>query len=197
MVGGAGMADSGQATAPHRSEEGGGPGGRGPGHRFDHRSRDAFTAAVADHHRELARFAFRLCGDRTAAEDIVAEAFARVWVQWRKGRVDVLLPYLMRTVANEAFARHRRRRLALRKEPPAVGPAVQEPFEGQVDDHDQLWSAIGRLAPQQRVVLVLRIVEDLSEEQTAAMLDIPPGTVKSRLSRALATLRAIVEGSHV
>jgi RNA polymerase sigma-70 factor (sigma-E family) len=156
-----------------------------------------FTAAVADHHRELARFAFRLCGDRTAAEDIVAEAFARVWVQWRKGRVDVLLPYLMRTVANEAFARHRRRRLALRKEPPAVGPAVQEPFEGQVDDHDQLWSAIGRLAPQQRVVLVLRIVEDLSEEQTAAMLDIPPGTVKSRLSRALATLRAIVEGSHV
>ena len=202
-------ADSGRATAPHagpghdgRDEQGGLDEQRGQDDlarrrgRVDHRSRDDFTAAVADHHRELAHFAYRLCGDRTTAEDIVAEAFARVWVQWRKGRVDVLLPYLMRTVANEAYARHRRRRLALRKEPPAA-PTVQGPFEDQVDDHDQLWTAIGRLAPQQRVVLVLRIVEDLSEEQTAAMLDIPPGTVKSRLSRALATLRAMVEGSHV
>lgn len=162
----------------------------------DLRSRDAFTAAVTDHHRELARFAYRLCGNRTVAEDIVAEAYARVWAQWRKGRVDVLLPYLMRTVANEAFTRQRRLRLAQRKLPPAP-PAVEDPFEGRVDDHDQLWTAIGHLAPQQRVVLVLRIVEDLSEEQTAAMLGVPPGTVKSRLSRALATLRTIVESSHV
>src|SRR5215475_11077886 len=70
--------------------------------------RDAFSAAVADHHRELARFAYRLCGDRTVAEDIVAEAYARVWPHWRRGRVEVLLPYLMRTVANQAYARHRR-----------------------------------------------------------------------------------------
>jgi RNA polymerase sigma-70 factor (ECF subfamily) len=43
------------------------------------------------------------------------------------------------------------------------------------------------------VVLVLRIYEDLSEEQTASILGIPPGTVKSRLSRALGVLRSIVE----
>jgi RNA polymerase sigma-70 factor (sigma-E family) len=185
----------GQATARHGRAARGGRSGRGDPD--GDRTRDAFTAAVADHHRELARFAFRLCGDRTTAEDIVAEAYARVWVQWRKGRVDVLLPYLMRTVANEAYAGHRRRRLAERKDRVLEPPTVEGPFEDRVDDHDQLWSAIGRLAPQQRVVLVLRIVEDLSEEQTSATLGIPPGTVKSRLSRALATLRTIVEGSHV
>ena len=157
---------------------------------------DGFSAAVADHHRELARFAFRLCGDRTAAEDIVAEAYARVWPHWRRNRVDELLPYLMRTVANEAFARHRRLRLERSRDQPAA--TVNEvPFEDRVDDRDELWSALARLAPRQRVVLVLRIVEDYSEEQTAAMLGIPPGTVKSRLSRALAALRAIVEGDDV
>jgi RNA polymerase sigma-70 factor (sigma-E family) len=157
---------------------------------------DAFSDAVTDHHRELARFAFRLCGDRTLAEDIVAEAYARVWPHWRRGRVDALLPYLMRTVANEAYARHRRRRLERSKEP-TYTPIVEGPFEDRVDERDELWSALGRLAPQQRVVLVLRIVEDLSVEQTASMLGIPPGTVKSRLSRALGVLRSIVEGSRV
>jgi RNA polymerase sigma factor (sigma-70 family) len=66
-------------------------------------------------------------------------------------------------------------------------------FEAQVADRDALWAALARLSPQQRVVVVLRIVEDLSEEQTAAMLGIPIGTVKSRLSRALAALRSTLE----
>jgi RNA polymerase sigma-70 factor (sigma-E family) len=162
--------------------------------------RDAFTDAVAHHHRELARFAYRLCGDRTVAEDVVAEAYARVWPHWRRGRVEVLLPYLMRTVANEAYARHRRRKLELAIVPPPPPPsavAAAGSFEDRIEDHDELWSALDHLPPQQRVVVVLRIVEDLSEEETAAMLDIPRGTVKSRLSRGLDALRASVEGSHV
>lgn len=155
---------------------------------------DAFSDAVAGHHQELARFAFRLCGDRVLAEDIVAEAYARVWPHWQRGRVAELLPYLMRSVANEAFSRHRRRRLERSKELSAP-TFVVDPFEAQVDDHDELWAALDRLPPQQRVVLVLRIYEDLSEEQTASLLGIPPGTVKSRLSRALGVLRSIVENN--
>jgi RNA polymerase sigma-70 factor (sigma-E family) len=157
---------------------------------------DAFTDAVADHHGELARFAFRLCGDPVLAEDIVAEAYARVWPHWRRGRVEAPLPYLMRTVANEAYARHRRRRLERTTEPLAA-PAVEATFEARVDEHDELWAALDRLPHQQRVVLVLRVVEDLSEEETAAMLGVPRGTVKSRLSRGLDALRVLVEGSHV
>jgi len=73
---------------------------------------------------------------------------------------------------------------------------VVERFEDRVDVRDQLWSALARLPRQQRVVLVLRVVEDLSEDATAAILGIPSGTVKSRLSRALDALRSTMEGSR-
>jgi RNA polymerase sigma-70 factor, ECF subfamily len=153
---------------------------------------DAFSAAIADHHRELARFAFRLCGNAAQAEDAVAEAYARVWPQWRRGRVDTLVPYLMRTIAHEVYAQHRRWLVRRRKEgPPRPEPDVT--FEGQVDDRDALWTALNRLPAQQRVVVVLRVVEDLPEEETATMLGVPTGTVKSRLSRALAVLRTTLE----
>jgi len=162
-------------------------------------SGDEFSRAVADHHRELARFAFRLCGDRTQAEDIVAEAYARVWPYWRRGRVDSLVRYLMRTVAHLAFAGHRRRRLENRIGPPPallIEDRVEAPFEDRVGAHDELSTALARLPRQQRVVLVLRVVEDLSEDATAAILGIPSGTVKSRLSRALDALRSTMEGSR-
>jgi len=154
---------------------------------------DAFTRAVASHRQALARFAFTLCGDAVHAEDVVAEAYARVWPRWRRGRVDDLLPYLRRTVANEVYGRHRRRLLERREAARPPDRRSDGHFEAQVDDRDALWAALARLSPQQRVVVVLRIVEDLSEEQTATMLDIPVGTVKSRLSRALAVLRATLE----
>jgi RNA polymerase sigma-70 factor (sigma-E family) len=154
---------------------------------------DAFSVAVADHHRELARFAFRLCGDPFLAEDVVAEAYARVWPRWRRGGIDNLVAYLMRTVAHEVYKGHRRRVRERDKEPPPEREAA-EPFESHVDERDALWAALGRLPLQQRVVVVLRVVEDMSEEQTATMLGIPTGTVKSRLSRALVVLRSILEG---
>jgi RNA polymerase sigma-70 factor (sigma-E family) len=155
--------------------------------------RDAFTRAVASHRQALARFAFMLCGDAGQAEDVVAEAYARVWPQWRRGRVDDLLPYLRRTVANEVYQRHRRRVLERREAARPPDRRADDRFEVSVDDREVLWAALARLSRQQRVVVVLRIVEDLSEEQTAAMLGIPVGTVKSRLSRALAVLRATLE----
>jgi RNA polymerase sigma-70 factor (sigma-E family) len=155
---------------------------------------DMFTQAVTDHHQALARFAYALCGDPTQAEDAVAEAYARVWPRWRRGRIDNLFGYLRRSVANEIYGKHRRRRLERREAERPPGPAVDYgQFERQVDDRDSLWSALTHLSPQLRVVVVLRIVEDLSEEQTATMLGIPVGTVKSRLSRALAVLREVVE----
>ncbi len=154
---------------------------------------DAFTRAVACDRQALARFAFMLCGDAGHAEDVVAEAYARVWPRWRRGRVDDLFPYLRRTVANEVYQRHRRRLLERREAARPPDRRADGRFEAQVDDRDTLWAALARLSPQQRVVVVLRIVEDLSEHQTATLLGIPVGTVKSRLSRALAVLRATLE----
>jgi DNA-directed RNA polymerase specialized sigma24 family protein len=45
---------------------------------------DAFSAAIAEHHQRLAGFAYLLCGNRTQAEDLVAEAYARVWPKYRR-----------------------------------------------------------------------------------------------------------------
>jgi RNA polymerase sigma-70 factor (sigma-E family) len=157
---------------------------------------DDFADAVAEHHDSLARLAYALCGNVAQAEDAVAEAYAKVWPRWRRGRVDNLFGYLRRTVVNEVYGKHRRRKLERREaeRPPERLPDGQ--FEAQVDNRDILWDGLARLSPLLRVVVVLRIVEDLSEEQTALMLDIPTGTVKSRLSRGLAILRATIGNDH-
>ena len=153
----------------------------------------AFSDAVVIHHAELARFAYRLCGDAGRAEDAVAEAYARVWPRWRRGQVDDLYPYLRKAVVHQVYG-HRRRWLLERREAERRTVERGEPaFERQVDDHAQLWTALGRLSPQHRAVVVLRLVEDLSEEEVAHLLGIAPGTVKSRLSRALDHLRRLVE----
>jgi RNA polymerase sigma factor (sigma-70 family) len=71
-------------------------------------------------------------------------------------------------------------------------PPVDGQFESRVADRAALWEALATLPYDQRVVVVLRVVEDLSEQQVADMVGIPVGTVKSRLSRGLATLRTAV-----
>ena len=158
--------------------------------------RDAFAEAVALHHQSLARFAYALCGDASQAEDVVAEAYARVWRRWRRGRVENLYGYLRRTVANEIYGRHRRRLLERREAEKAPEPGPDGRFEDRVDDRDTLWAALAQLSPRYRVVVVLRIVEDLSEEETAAMLGVPTGTVKSRLSRGLGLLRDAIDAAE-
>ena len=155
----------------------------------------AFADVVDRHARDLARFAYMICGDRSQAEEVVAEAFARTWPQWRRGRVDALLPYLRRSIVHEIHGRGRRRKLEKREQELRRAPAARADgrFETGISDRYALWPLVARLPVQQRAVIVLRIVEDLSEEQAAAMLGVPAGTVKSRLSRALTNLRSMVE----
>lgn len=153
----------------------------------------AFADAVEHHTRDLARFAYLICGDRAQAEDAVAEAFTRTWPRWRRGRVDALLPYLRRAIVHEIYGRSRRRRLERREEQLYRPAGPDGRFEHQIDQRHALWPLVRQLPAQQRVVVVLRIAEDLSEEQTAELLGVPVGTVKSRLSRALSNLRSMME----
>jgi RNA polymerase sigma-70 factor (sigma-E family) len=161
------------------------------------RAETEFSDAVVQHHAQLARFAYRLCGDAGRAEDAVAEAYARVWPRWRRGQVTDLYPYLRQAVVHQVYGHRRRwlleRREAERRRPDQEGPA----FERQIDDRAQLWAALDRLSPPHRAVVVLRLVEDLSEDEVAQLLRIAPGTVKSRLSRGLDHLRRLVEVDDV
>lgn len=152
---------------------------------------DAFERVVAEHHRRLAALAYALCGDRALAEDLVAEAYARVWPKWRDRQVDDLGPYLRRALVNLAHGRRRRRALERRElERRRVDWREGQHFETGVEERDRLWAALMRLPVDQRATIVLRHLEDLSEEDTAAVLGVRRGTVKSRLNRGLAALRA-------
>jgi RNA polymerase sigma-70 factor (sigma-E family) len=153
----------------------------------------AFADVVDQHGRDLARFAYLICGNQAQAEDAVAEAFTKAWPRWRRGKIDALLPYVKRSIVHEIYGRSRRRKLERREEQlhRAAGPDGR--FEHDVDDRNTLWPLVARLPVQQRAVIVLRIVEDLSEEQTAELIGVAVGTVKSRLSRALANLRSMME----
>jgi RNA polymerase sigma-70 factor (sigma-E family) len=158
---------------------------------------DRFVRAVGTEQRRLAGLAYVLCGDRDVAEDLVAEAFARVWPKWRAGHVDDLPAYLRRALVNLVQGRYRRRLLERRE----LGRRTVDWRDGQrfepgVEMRGELWSALLRLPLEQRTVIVLRHVEDLSEDETAAVLNVRPGTVKSRLARGLATLRAELEGER-
>jgi RNA polymerase sigma-70 factor (sigma-E family) len=149
-------------------------------------------ARVFEEQRPLAlRLAYAMTGDATLAEDVVAEAFARTYRRWLKGGVDNPDAYVRQAVVNEVRStwRHvavRRRHAALqeRREPTTAFP------DDTIADADLLQRALATLAPRARAVVVLRVVEDLSEQQTAESLGLSVGTVKSYLSRGLNRLRA-------
>ena len=152
--------------------------------------RRVFEQVVQDDGRRMAQLAFFLCRDRAEAEDLVSEAYARTWRRWETGQVDELVPYLRRTVVNLARKRWRRELLFRRYQSrSSVAFAVGQEVAREVE----LVDAVLRLPGPQRAVMVLRYFEDLNEEETAQLLGVAVGTVKSRCSRALSSLRATFE----
>ena len=157
---------------------------------MDEASERSFERFVATEGTALLRFAYLLTGGRDTAEDLLQSALERCYRHWRRvERADRPDRYVRRVVANAAVDRWRRRR-------PADLPlsAVPEPAGADATEallaRDELVRALRLLSPRQRVVVVLRYVEDLSEVDTAALLDCSIGSVKAHASRGLARLRA-------
>jgi RNA polymerase sigma-70 factor (ECF subfamily) len=162
----------------------------------------AFGMLVARHQTVVFRTAYVVCGDAAEAEDAAQEAFMRARAalpRFREG--SPFRPWVLRIVANEARNRRRAagRRLALAGRFAARDARAPVPLpEAEVlagGERRELAAALGRLGPEHREVVVLRYVLDLSEAEVAAALGCRPGTVKSRLSRALARLRADLEAA--
>ena len=130
-------------------------------------------------------------GDRDAAQDLVAEAFARAWASWGTvSRHPVPTAWVVRTALNANVSRLRRRRREVPlPDPGAVAdlPAAGEAADGPVDA--QIMAALLRLPGRQRQVVALRLFLDLDTARTAEVLGIAPGTVTAHLARAIATLR--------
>jgi RNA polymerase sigma-70 factor (sigma-E family) len=142
---------------------------------FYEQSRDACLRAVAMSAR-----------DGEAAEDLVAEAFARAWARWRQvSRHPAPAAWVVRTALNTRVSWWRRRHREVEwadHDPPTADRA------GDVPD-GTLLAALRRLPVRQREVIALRVLLDLDTETTARALGIAPGTVTAHLARAVATLR--------
>jgi RNA polymerase sigma-70 factor (sigma-E family) len=151
---------------------------------------EAFSEYVAARQRALLRTAYVLTGNHHAAEDLVQTALARVYLSWNRIRdKQALDAYVRRAMVNEHTSWWRRawRRLEHTTDELPNRPAA-EPDLG-AEDRDELKEFVHSLPPRQRVAIVLRYLEGLSEAETAEIMDCSVGTVKSSTSRALAALR--------
>ena len=140
--------------------------------------------------------AFRILRDADQADDAVQAALIAAWRDIRKLRdPDRFEPWLHQILVNECYAEARRRRRysANIRLLPRQDEAAGHGDILAVNDRDQLDRAFRRLTLEQRTVLVFHHYVGLTAEQVADRLDIPVGTVKSRIHHATAALRASVE----
>jgi RNA polymerase sigma-70 factor (sigma-E family) len=161
----------------------------------DHESA-AFTAFYEATRNDCLRAVYASVGDRQAAEDLVAEAFARAWARWPAvSRHPAPQAWVVRTALNARVSwwRRRRREVTLADpvtEPPA-GSCTKAAGEGGLDGtvDRELMAVLLRLPVRQRQVVALRLFLDLDTASTAQVLGIAPGTVTAHLARAIAVLR--------
>jgi RNA polymerase sigma-70 factor, ECF subfamily len=152
-------------------------------------SRDALAELYAAHWPHAHRAAYLVVHDAGAAEDIAQDAFlAAVDALDRFDRRRPFGPWLHRIVINRAIDWGRRE--ALRR---SAGEPEDEPAPPQEQLGGELMPALAQLPPEQRAVVVLRHLLEYTPGEIARMLELPRGTVNSRLRRGLDQLRDLIE----
>lgn len=138
----------------------------------------------------LFRTALLLTGDEAEADDLAQATLVKAYAAWsRVRRADSPDAYVRRMLMNE-FVSDRRRAARRRTRLPL---AVPEPPADDPSQRLDLWANVLMLPPRQRAVLVLRFYEDLTEAETARVLGVSVGTVKSQAHDALRALRTRLE----
>jgi RNA polymerase sigma factor (sigma-70 family) len=151
---------------------------------------------LSRHRTSALRTATVVLGGAVDADDVVQTASERAWraigdVDAARGFRSWYLRVVANTARNQRRGRWRRRRAELRVAArSSSGPA--DPVDDTVTaaERDVVVAALNRLDAAERLVIALRHFEQLSEREMADVLDCPAGTVKSRLARAMARLRA-------
>jgi RNA polymerase sigma factor (sigma-70 family) len=154
---------------------------------------DDFESFFHAEHRGLYQALVLACGSREEAEDVLQDAFARVWRHW--GRVSLMDNpggYLHRTAFNVFLSSRRRlsRGLALGLTSLTGGGSDERSTETAVESRLLLLSALGRLPPRQRAAVVLVDVLGYTSGGAAEILGVREGTVRTLASRARASLRS-------
>jgi RNA polymerase sigma factor (sigma-70 family) len=171
--------------------------------RARHGDVSAFEALVRAHQEVAFRTAWVASGGADDAEDAAQEGFMKAFAALPRFRAGApFRPWLLTIVANEARNRRRsagrREALALRVPlPNDDGQASPEASALEAERRTALLEALRRIPDADREVIAYRYLMELSEAETAAALGVPVGTAKSRLSRALDRLRAVVASTEV
>jgi RNA polymerase sigma-70 factor (sigma-E family) len=151
---------------------------------------EEFRSYVAERGPVLLRAATHLTSDRAEAEDLLQAALAKTYLAWDRIQDRAAVDgYVRRAMVNTHISWWRRRKLD-------VYPTDRLPDRPVADDHahrsemrDALGRALRRLPERQRLTVMLRYYEDMSEQEIADFLGVSVGTVKSTVSRAMAKLR--------
>jgi RNA polymerase sigma-70 factor (sigma-E family) len=155
------------------------------GRRYD-KEFDAFMIASWP---SLYRTAVLMTGDPHLAEDMLQSAMGKVYKSWRRvSQVEHPRSYARAVLANEVSGWWRKR--SSHERPVDTWPERSSSYDvgDRVGDADLMWQALGRLPERQRAVVVLRYYEDLTGAETATVLGISEGAVKSHTHRALRSL---------
>lgn len=149
-----------------------------------------FPGFVRENTPALLRTAYLLTGNAQLAEELVQDTLVRLYPKWdRVAAADVPLAYVRRSLTNGYI--NQQRRASRREVVYAEVPEHVDPYDAvdRLVDRDQIWAGLRHVSDRQRAALVLRFFEDMTDEQTAAALECRVGTVRSLISRGLATLR--------
>jgi RNA polymerase sigma-70 factor (sigma-E family) len=144
----------------------------------------------------LRRTAYAMCGDWTLADDLVQHTFTRLYSHWPRIQGDRPDGYARRTLVNQLLnGRRTSRRETLTDEVPTGETTTAAVEASRTEDRLDLLDAIRELPPRQRAIIALRFLDDLSVAETAEILGMAEGTVKSQTARAIAGLRGRLDAT--
>ena len=169
-------------------------------HRARKGDNNAFRTLVERHQKNIARTVSGMLGASMDVDDVVQEVFIRLHRHLDRFRGDAALSTFLKRIAinlslDALRCRKRiRRRFVSRDDHEIYLPEPEaDRFQEDTFDRRQLIEqALSSLRPQHRAVIVLRLIDDYSTKETAAILGVPQGTVLSRLSRATAKMRLVL-----
>lgn len=155
---------------------------------------EVMETVVRERRPALVGYAYLVCGSRSDAEDITQEAIVRTFARGRaKTSVALAEAYIRRAIVNETIDRARRRKVADSRRTVLAMPDAVAGYEGDVASNAYLESLLATLTQQERAVVVLKYIDDLTVAQIAVALKISDGTVKRYLFNASQKLRGLIQ----
>ncbi len=168
----------------------------------------AFGALVRRHQDRLFNTVYRMVGNAEDAQDVVQEAFLHAYQALDSFKGDSLFfTWLYRIAVNAAISLKRKQRAVLRLDTGPDGEQGLEPLDPsvvnrpghaleQAEQERRIQQALLRLSPEHRAVLIMKDMEGQKYEAMAEVLQVPVGTVRSRLHRARIELRELLENEE-